>query len=149
MLKPKTDSSRRSEGVSNIRHNPFPVASGFESIYAHGVEVPPAARLLFISGQIGATQAGVTLQGFRAQFEQAIANLSAVLADAEMSHADLVKLTFFVTRAADLRELGEIRHRLLAAGTAVTTLVVVALARPDLLVEVEGFAASTTRRVAR
>ena len=147
MSKRKSESSRLPEGVPNTRHNPFPVTPGFESIYSHGVEVPPASRLLFISGQIGVTQAGVTLEGFRAQFEQAIANLSAVLAHAEMSHADLVKLTFFVTRAGDLPELGEIRHRLLAAGTAVTTLVVVALARPDLLVEVEGFAASTTRRL--
>ena len=142
MTKGQNESSRLPEGVANTRHNPFPVTSGFESIYSHGVEVPPASRLLFMSGQIGVTQTGVTLEGFRAQFEQAIANLSAVLAHAEMSHADLVKLTFFVTRASDLRELGEIRHRLLAAGTAVTTLVVVALARPDLLVEVEGFAAS-------
>jgi enamine deaminase RidA (YjgF/YER057c/UK114 family) len=144
MSKQNNESSRLPAGVTNTRHNPFPVASGFESIYSHGVEVPPASRLLFISGQIGVTPTGETLEGFRAQFEQAIANLSVVLTQAKMTHADLVKLTFFVTRAGDLRELGEIRHQLLAAGTAVTTLVVAALARPDLLVEVEGYAASTT-----
>ena len=125
----------------NIRRNPFRITPGFESIYAHGVEVPPASRLLFISGQIGVTPAGETLPDFAQQFTQAISNLFLVLGSAGMVPHDLVKLTFFLTRAADLRELGEIRQRLLTFSTAVTTLVVAGLARPDLLIEVEAIAA--------
>ncbi len=125
----------------NIRRNPFPITPGFESIYAHGVEVSSASRLLFISGQIGVTPAGETLPDFRQQFEQAISNLSLVLGSAGMVTNDLVKLTFFLTRASDLRELGEIRHRLLMFSTAVTTLIVSGLARPELLIEIEAIAA--------
>ena len=127
--------------ANNLRRNPFPVTPGFEAIYSHAVEVPPASRLLFISGQIGTTPRGDTPRDFRPQFEQAIANLFVVLASAGMSRADIVKLTFFVTRAEDLRELGDIRRRLLGVSPAVTTLVVAGLARPDLLVEVEAVAA--------
>ena len=125
----------------NIRRNPIRITPGFESIYSHGVEVPSASRLLYISGQIGVTSGGETSADFGQQFEQAITNLFLVLESAGMVANDLVKLTFFVTRASDLRELGEIRHRRLAFSTAVTTLVVSGLARPDLLIEVEGIAA--------
>ena len=125
----------------NVRRNPFRVTSGFESIYAHGVEVSAASRLLFVSGQIGVTLQGETLQGFGPQFEQAISNLVVVLASSGMLLTDIVKLTFFVTRAENIKELGEIRRRLLGISPAVTTLVVAGLAAPELLVEVEAIAA--------
>lgn len=136
--------SRTDGGTSNVRRNPFPVTPGFEAIYSHAVEVEPGSRLLFISGQIGTRPQGDTPKDFSPQFEQAIANLFLVLASAGMTSADLVKLTFFVTRAQDLRELGDIRRRLLGVSPAVTTLVVAGLARSDLLVEVEAVAARTT-----
>jgi 2-iminobutanoate/2-iminopropanoate deaminase len=126
----------------NVRRNPIRITPGFESIYAHGVEVPPGSRVLFVSGQIGVTSQGETLRGFGLQFEQAIDNLSLVLASSGMVPSDLVKLTFFVTRAEDLKELGEIRRRRLGVSPAVTTLAVAGLAHPDLLVEVEAVAAS-------
>ena len=126
----------------NIRHNPFAVASSFEAIYSHAVEIPANSRVLHVSGQIGRTAEGSVPPSFDAQFRLAIANLNQVLAGAGMSLADLVKLTFFVTDAADLPRLGTIRRELLAVSPAVTTLVVAGLAAPDLLVEVEGVAAS-------
>ena len=58
-----------------------------------------------------------------------------------MTLEDVVKLVFYLTRAPDLKALGEIRRELLAVAPAVTTLVVSALAAPDLLVEVEATAA--------
>ena len=59
-----------------------------------------------------------------------------------MTTSDIVKLTFFVTNAADLRPLGAIRRELLSVAPAVTTLVVAGLAAPELLVEVEAIAAA-------
>jgi 2-iminobutanoate/2-iminopropanoate deaminase len=54
-----------------------------------------------------------------------------------MTHTDIVKLVFYLTRAVDLPTLGELRRKRWASSTppAVTTLVVAALARPELLVE--------------
>jgi enamine deaminase RidA (YjgF/YER057c/UK114 family) len=124
----------------NPRHNPIPVHRNFETIYAHAVEVPAGARTLHVSGQIGRGPDGFIPDSFGAQFRLAIANLNAVLTDAGMTVGDLVKLTFFLTRAADLGELGDIRRELLAVAPAVTTLVVAGLAAPELLVEVEAIA---------
>ena len=126
----------------NVRHNSMPVAPGFESIYAHAVELPAASRQLFVSGQIGVGADGHVPDSFEAQFRLAIANLDTVLAGAGMALADVAKLTFFLTRASDLKALGDIRRELLAIAPAVTTLVVAELAAPNLLVEVEALAAS-------
>jgi enamine deaminase RidA (YjgF/YER057c/UK114 family) len=124
----------------NPRHNPIPVHPNFETIYAHAVEVPVGARTLHISGQIGRGPDGFIPDSFGSQFRLAIANLNAVLIGAGMTIGDVVKLTFFLTRPADLVELGEIRRELLAVAPAVTTLVVAGLAAPELLVEVEAIA---------
>jgi 2-iminobutanoate/2-iminopropanoate deaminase len=125
----------------NVRHNPIAVAPGFDTIYAHAVAVPVQSQLLYVSGQIGKSGGDPAPASFEAQFRLAIANLNQILAGAGMTIDDVVKLVFYVTRAADLQALGEIRRELLAVAPAVTTLVVSALAAPDLLVEVEATAA--------
>ena len=127
----------------NVRYNPIPVAAGFEPIYAHAVEVPAQARTLHVSGQIGVAVDGSVPESFEAQFRLAIANLEAVLGGAGLNIEDVVKLTFFLTRASDLPKLREIRRELLAVSPAVTVLVVSALAGPDLLIEVEAVAAGS------
>ncbi len=126
----------------NIRHNPLPVAPGFESIYAHAVEVAAGQKTLYVSGQIGVSADRSVPQTFEAQFRLAIANLEAVLAGAGMELSDVAKLTFYLTRASDLPTLRQIRQELLGIAPAVTTLVISELAGPDLLIEVEAIAAA-------
>jgi 2-iminobutanoate/2-iminopropanoate deaminase len=132
--------------ASSARHNPASLRERpepFRTIYSHAVEVQAGARLLLISGQIGVGQDGVTRSGFAAQCEQAMDNVEALLVAARMTTADIVKVTYFLTRAADLAALGNIRRRRWASAEppAVTTLVVAALAAPDYLVEIEVTAA--------
>jgi enamine deaminase RidA (YjgF/YER057c/UK114 family) len=136
--------------VSNeavLRHNPeavWPVPESFRSIYAHGVELRGDARLLFVSGQIGIAPDGSLAPDFAAQCEVAMTNVEAMLAAAAMTHTNIVKLVFYLTRAVDLPTLGELRRKRWASSTppAVTTLVVSALARPELLVEIDATAAA-------
>jgi enamine deaminase RidA (YjgF/YER057c/UK114 family) len=136
--------------VSNeavLRHNPeavWPVPESFRSIYAHGVELRSNARLLFVSGQIGIAPDGSLAPDFAAQCEVAMTNVEAMLAAAAMTHTNIVKLVFYLTRAVDLPTLGELRRKRWASSTppAVTTLVVSALARPELLVEIDATAAA-------
>jgi 2-iminobutanoate/2-iminopropanoate deaminase len=136
--------------VSNeavLRHNPeavWPVPESFRSIYAHGVELRSNARLLFVSGQIGIAPDGSLAPDFAAQCEVAMTNVEALLAAAAMMHTNIVKLVFYLTRAVDLPTLGELRRKRWASSTppAVTTLVVAALARPELLVEIDATAAA-------
>ena len=126
----------------NIRHNPLEVTRGYETIYAHAVEVPAAYRTLYVSGQIGIGGDGSVPPLFEAQCRLAIANLEQVLAAAAMRLDDVVTLTFYLTRATDLPVLRQIRLESLGIAPAVTVLVVSALAGPDLLIEIEAIAAA-------
>jgi 2-iminobutanoate/2-iminopropanoate deaminase len=130
------------------RHNPATVSDrpeAFRRIYSHAVEVSAGTRLLFISGQIGATREGTLRTGFSEQCEQAMENVEALLAAARMTKADAAKITYFLTRAEDLPALGEARRRRWASAEppAVTTIVVAALASPEYLVEIEVAAAAS------
>lgn len=129
------------------RHEPatvWQVPEGFRGIYAHAVEVRAGARVLLISGQIGVAPDGAVPVGFSEQCDRAMLNVEALLADADMTISDIVKVSYYLTRPADLPALGKIRTTRWKsdAPPAVTTLVVAALARPDLLIEVEVTAAS-------
>lgn len=139
--------SGETRAAAGGRHNPatvWPVPEAFRAIYAHAVETPAGGRFLFVSGQLGLAPDGGLAQGFGAQCEQAMRDVEHLLEAAGMTEADLVKVAYYVTRADDLPALGEARRRRWAsvAPPAVTTLVVAALARPDLLVEIEAIAAA-------
>lgn len=129
--------------TGNIRRDPFPVAAAYRGIYAHGVEVPPGQRVLHVSGQIGIAPDGSLAPDFRGQCVQALRNVEAVLRDARMSFADVVKMSFFLVRREDMATLVEVRKELLdGVRPAVTTLYVAGLVSPDWFVEIEAIAAA-------
>lgn len=119
------------------------VPEQYRGIYVHGTELAAPKRLVYLSGQIGVTADGKTPAGFKQQCHQAIDNVEALLADADMTTADIVRVVYFVTDANNLASLSEVRQTRWNEGNApaVTTLVVAALAAPDLLVEIEVTAA--------
>jgi enamine deaminase RidA (YjgF/YER057c/UK114 family) len=125
------------------RHNPFPVLKSYEAIYAHGVEVPSAARTMFVSGQVGTDRDGKLADGgFEGQCHQAIMNVGAVLASARMTLENIVKVTVFLTRREDLIGLRSVRADHLAVAPAVTVVIVAGLHDPEWLVEIEAIAAA-------
>jgi 2-iminobutanoate/2-iminopropanoate deaminase len=131
------------------RRNPsaiWPVPQSFQSIYSHAVEFTGPGKLLFISGQIGISPDGAVLEKFCDQCIQAMANVEAILASADFSVADVLRVSYFLTNSAHLPELTEIRRVQWGQfePPAVTTIVVAALARPDLLVEIEATAGTST-----
>ena len=125
------------------RHNPVPILPAYQAVYAHGVEVPPAARTLHVSGQVGVDhRAGRTADGgFEAQCHQAIDNVEAVLVAAGMALADVVKVIIYLTRREDIPRLREVRAERLAVAPAVTMVLVAGLHDPEWLVEIEAVAA--------
>jgi 2-iminobutanoate/2-iminopropanoate deaminase len=120
------------------------VPEGFRTTYAHAVEVRAGARVLLISGQIGVGPDGAVPSGFSDQCDRAMTNVEELLAAADMAISDIVKVSYYLTRSEDLPALGEARTRRWKSDSppAVTTLVVAALARPSLLIEIEVIAAS-------
>jgi enamine deaminase RidA (YjgF/YER057c/UK114 family) len=120
------------------RHDPFPVAAPYRGIYSHGVETPPGARILHVSGQVGVDQDGQLATDFTGQCAQALTNVEAVLRSAGMSIKDIVKMQFYLIRRDDMPALLEVRRgRLDGVRPAITTLFVAGLVDPHWLVEVD------------
>jgi enamine deaminase RidA (YjgF/YER057c/UK114 family) len=112
-------------------------------VYSHTVNVAPNARWVAVAGQVGMNKKGVLASGIRRQAEQAFRNVLACLRENGMRKQDLVKLTVFLTDARLIGEYRAARARVLgdAVRPASTLLVVAGLASPDMLIEVEAWAA--------
>ena len=110
--------------------------------YAHAIEVPDSAKTMFIAGQVGIDIDGNVPADFAGQADLAWQNLMAILEFNGMRMKDVVKVTHFLTDAANLPAYNEVRSKYLGEERPASTLLIVAgLARPDLLVEVEMVAA--------
>ena len=110
--------------------------------YAHAIEVPESAKTMFIAGQVGIDADGNVPADFAAQADLAWQNLMAILEFNGMRMKDVVKITHFLTDAANLPAYNDVRSKYLGEERPASTLLIVAgLARPDLLVEVEMVAA--------
>ncbi|WP_170346213.1 RidA family protein [Ruegeria atlantica] len=119
------------------------VPEQYQGIYVHGTQVLAPKTLVCLSGQIGVSPEGETREGFEQQCFQAMSNVEALLADAGLDAADILRVVYYVTDAKFLPTLSNARQVRWNQGhaPAVTTLVVAGLAAPDLLVEIEVTAA--------
>ena len=111
--------------------------------YSHTVRVPAQAQWLAIAGQIGVDPKGKLAVGIRAQANQAMRTVMACLRANSMNKRDLVKLTVFLTDPRYIEAYRAARQRVFGDDTvpASTLLIVDGLASPDMLIEVEGWAA--------
>jgi len=105
--------------------------------------VPSGARMLFCSGQLGVRADDTTPETVAAQAEVCFENIGALLAEAGMRFADIVRLAGFVTRREDMAAYMAVRDRYIATPQPASTLVIVSgFTRPEFLVEVEAVAAA-------
>jgi enamine deaminase RidA (YjgF/YER057c/UK114 family) len=125
--------------------SPDTIAPPFAA-YAHGVEVPPGARLVVTSGQLALAADGTVPDTAEAQARLCFQNCAAILAEAGMTPADVIRINAFVTDRAHMVGYMAARDAWLAGITRLpaSTLVIVAgFTRPEFLVEVEVTAAKT------
>ncbi len=109
---------------------------------AHGVEVPPGARLLFTNGQTGTMPDGVTPQSARDQAVVVFERLQAILQAANMTLRDIVRLNTYLTDKEDVQTFLDVRdHTMGDHKPAATFFIVKALVRPELKIEIEAVAA--------
>ena len=121
-------------------------------MYSAGFDVD-AGRLVFVAGQVAMDATGrVVGEGdIAAQAAQVYRNLEAILGEAGCGWRDVVKFTTFLTRHEDFGPFGEWRKqeyaRLFPDGVYPpnTGVVVQALARTELLLEVEALAVKPAR----
>jgi enamine deaminase RidA (YjgF/YER057c/UK114 family) len=123
-----------------IRHDPRAVSPPRGS-YAHGVEIHGGARLLCISGQIPEKLDGTVPADFEGQCRAVWANILAVLASAEMTVANLVKVTTYLTRQDQADANGRIRREVLGSVRPALTVVVVQTLESQWLLEIDAVAA--------
>ena len=94
-------------------------------------------NLLFVSGQVGIRDRNV-VEGIEAQTRVTLDNMHAVLAQAGATLADVVKVTVFITDMSLWPKMNEIYVQYFPKDQpARSTLGVNALARPEMLVEIE------------
>ena len=114
--------------------------------YSHAVEVAAGSRLVFVSGQLGANPDDTVPPGVEAQAERCFANVAAILAEAGLALADIVRIDAFVTAREHMTGYMRVRDRLVGDPPPASTLVIVSgFTRPEFLVEVAVVAAGPAR----
>ncbi|MDP6573005.1 MAG: RidA family protein [Rhodospirillales bacterium] len=111
--------------------------------YTHSIKVPRDAEWLVVAGQVGMNAKGQVLDGIRKQAEQAFRNILACLKECGMRKKDLVKFNVYLTDSRHIEPYRAARKKVIGDATqpASTLLVIDGLASPDLLIEVEAWAA--------
>jgi len=127
--------------MANIVHNPASIAPP-AGRYVHGIEVPPNARLLYVSGQVGIDKNGKAGAGIDKQCELAWKNLVAILKDARMGIDDIVRVNVYLTDPRFVAAYRTARDKFIGErAPASTLLIVTALVDPAFMVEIEAVAA--------
>lgn len=127
--------------MAHLVRNPRAV-SGPDGMFSHGIEVPPGARWLFTTGQVGVDADGRIATDIQEQCELAWTNILAILAEAGMDAGDLVRVNAYLTDRSYIEPYRIVRDALLKPPyPASTVLVVKELALPEFLVEIEAVAA--------
>ena len=109
--------------------------------YAHSLEVRDSRRLLFVSGTMGLDASGTAPPTLHEQLTLVWDNLRAILAQADMTVENVVRVTSYLRDAAYAEANATARVDALNGRTVPTTAIVVETLTPEWLVEIEVIAA--------
>lgn len=110
--------------------------------YSHGVVVPAGQRLVFCSGQLGIGGDGIVPPDCAGQARLCFDNIAAILAESDMSLANVVRINAYVTGREHLPAYMAVRNGLFGEPYPASTLMIVSgFARPEFFVEIEAIAA--------
>lgn len=111
--------------------------------YSHTVRVPPGAEWLVLAGQVGIDPGGRIAEGFGGQTAQALRNILACLGAHGMAAEHLVKLTIYLTDPRGIEDMRAARREVLGESVlpASTLVIIDGLVAPELLVEIDAWAA--------
>ena len=125
-----------------VRHNPTEGIYAPVGDYVHGLEVRDPARLLYIAGTMGLDPTGQPGAGLPDQLELIWANIRRILASAEMTVDNVVRVTSYLRDVAFVGENSAARVRALEGRFVPTTAIVAQTLVSDWLVEIEVIAAA-------
>ena len=110
--------------------------------YSHGIEIPAGARIVVVSGQLGIRANETIPESAEEQAELCLANIAAILAEADMTLADIARLNAYVTDRAHMAGYMAARDRVVATPPPASTLMIVSgFVRPEFKVEIDVIAA--------
>ena len=109
--------------------------------YIHALEVRHPTRLLFVSGTMGLDQEGMAGVDLDGQLELIWSNLRTILASADMTVDNIVRLTSYLRDGAFVEANQNARLQALGGRALPTTAIIVETLSDDWLVEIEIVAA--------
>lgn len=122
--------------------NPSSIRAPFAR-YSHGVEVAAGKRLVAVSGQLGVRADDSVPEGVAEQAELCFGNIAAILGEAGMTLADVVRVNAYVTDRAYMKDYMAVRDRMVGDPPPASTLMIVSgFTRPEFKVEIEVIAAA-------
>lgn len=124
-----------------VTHSPAEGVYAATGDYVHAIEVRNAERLLFVAGTMGLDPAGVPGTTLAEQLELIWSNLRAILASADMTVDNIVRLTSYLRDASYAEANAEARVAALGNRAVPTTAIVAETLVSDWLVEIEVTAA--------
>lgn len=110
--------------------------------YVHAMEVTGSTRQLFVSGTMGLAENGSAPARLDEQLENIWKNIRRILAEAEMSVSNIVRLTSYLARPEYAEKNQAAREKALGGRAVPTTAIVVTTLDPSWLVEIEVIAMS-------
>lgn len=119
---------------------------GGDVVLAGGQKIPLSKAIyangfIFLSGQLGFDTTGAIIAGgIEAQTRQALENIKVLLAQAEATLDDIVKVTVWLTDSADFSAFNQVYADFFPDMPPARSTVVSALLIPGALVEIEAIA---------
>jgi enamine deaminase RidA (YjgF/YER057c/UK114 family) len=125
-----------------ITHSPAGSVYPASADYAHAMEVRGAQRLLFVAGTLGLDPDRVPGSTLQEQLDLVWSNIRAILASADMTVDNIVRLTSYLRDASYAEANGAARVAALGGRVVPTTAIVAETLVGDWLVEIEVIAAA-------
>lgn len=123
------------------KYNPENVAPPIAQ-YHHVTVIPKEAELIVLSGQIGNDKDGILPADIETQFANALENIKSILISENLDTSNVFKINFWLTESINRERYNQIWREFHNQSPPATTLgYVTALARPEIKVEVEAWAA--------
>jgi 2-iminobutanoate/2-iminopropanoate deaminase len=127
--------------METVERNPTTGVYPAVSDYAHAIEVRDPSRLVFVWGPMGLDSHGVPGETLEEQLELVWSNIRAILAAADMSVDNIVRLTSYLRDASYAEPNAAARVAALGDRIIPTTAIVAETRVSDWLVEIEVLAA--------
>ncbi len=124
-----------------VPHSPTEGVYPASDDYVHAMEVRGAERLLFVAGTMGLDPGGTPGATLAEQLDLVWSNIRAILAAADMTVANIVRLTSYLRDASYAEANAAARVAALGGRVVPTTAIVAETLVSDWLVEIEVVAA--------